>query len=210
VDNSKQSLNLNDYGYSKPSRLRAVSLFVWELAKVAIISSAIIIPVRYFLIQPFYVKGASMEPNFYDHEYLIVDELSYRLGEPNRGDIVVFKYPRDPRQYFIKRVIGLPGERVMIGDGQITIVNKNGTTTLEETYLPAELLTELPAKGYGDVTLAIDEYFLLGDNRNQSLDSRVFGPVKKDFIVGRTWIRGWPFDRLTVFSAPQYGTTTNK
>ncbi|MBI5254729.1 signal peptidase I, partial [Candidatus Falkowbacteria bacterium] len=84
---------------------------VWDMVKVVCISLAIIIPVRYFLIQPFYVKGASMEPNFFDHEYLIINEIGYRFDAPQRGDIVVFKYPKDQSQYFIKRIVGLPGEK---------------------------------------------------------------------------------------------------
>src|SRR3989339_2218313 len=91
--------------------------FVGELLHVVVISLAIILPIRYFLIQPFYVKGASMEPNFYDHEYLIIDEISYRFHEPQRGDIVVFRYPFDTRQYFIKRVIGLPLETISLNNG---------------------------------------------------------------------------------------------
>ena len=182
------------------SKFKIFSEFVWEILKVGIISLAIILPVRYFLIQPFYVKGASMEPNFYDHEYLIIDELSYRMAEPSRGDIIVFKYPRDPKQYFIKRVIGLPGERVQISQSKVYVNGKE----LMETYLPSGTETNLPLRGYGDVTLGSDEYFLLGDHRDQSLDSRVFGPVKKDFIVGRTWLRGWPVNRLTVFNSPEY------
>ena len=170
------------------------------MVRVAVISLVIIIPVRYFLIQPFYVKGASMEPNFYDHEYLIIDEISYRFDHPQRGDIVVFKYPKDTKQYFIKRVIGLPGERVKIDDNKIYI---NGTV-LNEAYLSSETETVLALRGYGDVTLDKDEYFLLGDNRSQSLDSRTFGPVKREYIVGRTWLRGWPFNRVTFFSAPEY------
>jgi len=141
-----------------------------------------------------------MEPNFYDHEYLIIDEISYRFKEPQRGDIVVFKYPNDTKQYFIKRVIGLPGERVKIENNQVYI---NGTK-LNEPYLAPGTETVLPLRGYGDVELGSDEYFLLGDNRNESLDSRIFGPVKSDLLVGRTWIRGWPFNRVTVFNAPEY------
>ena len=90
--------------------------FVFELIKIVVISLVIIIPVRYFLIQPFYVKGASMEPNFYDHEYLIIDEITYRFNEPQRGDIIVFRYPRNPQEYFIKRLIAMPGEEVQIKD----------------------------------------------------------------------------------------------
>ncbi|MFA5020471.1 MAG: signal peptidase I [Patescibacteria group bacterium] len=192
-------MNSDGLPIGKP-KWRAISEFFWEMVRVAIISLVIILPVRYFLIQPFYVKGASMEPNFYDHEYLIIDEISYRFNQPARGDIVVFKYPKDPKQYFIKRVIGLPGEKIKIQDNNIYV---NGAK-LNETYLPEAVETILPLRGYGDVALAADEYFLLGDNRNQSLDSRIFGPVKRDLIVGRTWIRGWPFGRITVFNTPEY------
>ena len=113
--------------------------FIWETIKVIVISLAIIIPIRYFLIQPFYVKGASMEPNFHDHEYLIIDEISYRLNDPQRGDVVVFRYPNEPSQYFIKRIIGLPGETVQVEDGQITIINNympQGFILNESSYLP--------------------------------------------------------------------------
>lgn len=177
-----------------------ISEFIWEMVRVAVISLAIIIPVRYFLIQPFYVKGASMEPNFYDHEYLIIDEISYRFNQPQRGDIVVFKYPKDPKQFFIKRVVGLPGERVKIEDNKIYIDG----TILNEAYLDSGAETVLALRGYGDVVLGSDEYFLLGDNRSQSLDSRSFGPVKREYIIGRTWLRGWPFNRVTFFNAPEY------
>ena len=113
--------------------------FIWETLKVIVISLAIIIPVRYFLIQPFYVKGASMEPNFYDHEYLIIDEISYRLSEPGRGDVIVFRYPNDPSQFFIKRIIALPLETISLNNGQIKISNdKNpaGFMLDENSYLP--------------------------------------------------------------------------
>jgi signal peptidase I len=194
-----------NYQSSTPSRGAALGSLVFEVIKVAVISLAIIVPVRYFLIQPFYVKGESMEPNFYDHEYLIIDELSYRVREPERGEIIVFKYPLDPKQFFIKRIIGLPGERVTIRDDQVYI-SKNGSEPqlLNETYLPADRRTELALHGFGDVTLGDNQYFLLGDNREQSKDSRTFGPVNKDFIIGRTWIRGWPIERLTVFNDPDY------
>ncbi len=192
-------LVLNEIDQPK-SKLRLIGEFFWEMFKIAVIALVIIVPVRYFLIQPFYVKGASMEPNFYDHEYLIIDEISYRLYQPSRGDIVVFKYPKDPKQFFIKRVIGLPKEKVSIRDNKVYIDDQ----PLNEAYLGEGIETSLPLRGYSEVTLGDDEYFLLGDNRDQSLDSRVFGPVKKDFIIGRTWIRGWPFNRLTVFNAPSY------
>src|SRR4030042_4602587 len=126
---------------SYDSVLKTVGEFVIEIIKVVIISLAIIIPVRYFLIQPFYVKGASMEPNFHDHEYLIINEISYRFSEPQRGDIVVFRYPKDPSQYFIKRIIGLPGEKIKIKDNKVYIYNEkypNGLELNEEVYLTEE------------------------------------------------------------------------
>jgi len=204
MSNPESNLGLGNYN-SQKSRFVRTKEFVWEMFKVAVVSLAIILPVRYFLIQPFYVKGASMEPNFYDHEYLIIDEIGYRFNEPQRGDIVVFKYPKNPRQYFIKRVIGLPGEHIKIENGRIYLL-KPGTSfiPLAENYLAPGLATDLPARGYGDITLGADEYFLLGDNRGESLDSRVFGPVKRSFIIGRTWLRGWPFTRLTIFNTPKY------
>ncbi len=180
--------------------------FLFELIQIAAISLAIIIPVRYFLIQPFYVKGASMEPNFFDHEYLIIDELSFRLRAPERGEIVVFRYPNDPRQFFIKRVVALPGETVEIRDGQIKVFNDefpNGFVLPEDEYLQ-NIFTATNRT----VTLKDDEYYVLGDNRVSSLDSRFFGPISRDGIVGRVWLRGWPLDRWKVFETPSYELNT--
>ena len=185
-----------------PSSSKAALKFFLELVQVAAISLAIIIPVRYFLVQPFYVKGASMEPNFFDHEYLIIDELSYRFREPDRGDIVVFHYPNDPKNYFIKRVIALPGETVEIIDGQVKVYNDqypNGIVLDERAYLD-DIYTAQTRRE----TLKANEYFVLGDNRASSLDSRYFGPISEDVVVGRVWVRGWPFDRWKIFSPPNY------
>ena len=198
------SMGQHGFGDQPKSGSKKVIDFVWEMAKVALISLVIIIPIRYFLIQPFYVKGASMEPNFYDHEYLIIDEISYRFSQPQRGDIVVFRYPKDPKQFFIKRVIGLPGETVKIEDGFVYIIKDGQTNMLNEDYLPGDIQNLVPVGGYRETKLASDEYFVLGDNRDQSLDSRIFGAVKEDYIVGRTWLRGWPFTRLTIFNTPNY------
>ena len=172
--------------------------FVGELIHVVIISLAIIVPIRYFLIQPFYVKGASMEPNFYDHEYLIIDEISYRFDGPERDDIVVFRYPNDPRQFFIKRIIALPGERIKVSGGQITLYDADhpeGRMLDESPYL-GQVFTS----GEKDISLSGDEYFLMGDNRAASLDSRIFGPVPRSFIVGRVWFRGWPPEKMHFFN----------
>lgn len=180
----------------------SIVVFVLEVVQIVIISAAIIIPIRYFLIQPFYVKGASMEPNFYDHEYLIIDELTYRFRDPLRGEIVVFRYPADPSQFFIKRVIGLPGETVEIENRTITIYNSehpNGIALEEDEYLSFEQTT-----GKEKVTLGLDEYFVMGDNRDQSLDSRDFGPVPAEDIIGRVWVRGLPLSRMGTFKVPDY------
>jgi signal peptidase I len=186
--------------------LKSFFSYIFELAKIVVISLAIIVPIRYYLIQPFYVKGASMEPTFHDEEYLIINEIGYRLATPQRGDVIVFKYPRDPQEYFIKRVIGLPGEKVQVKNGEVYIYNEaNGWRgqALDETYLPKDLKTY----GLSDdvVALSNSEYFVLGDNRNASKDSRVFGPVDKSFLVGRVWLRGWPFNRLTYFDSMSVG-----
>lgn len=164
---------------------------VLEIAKVLLISLAIVLPIRYFLAQPFIVRGASMEPNFENREYLIVDEASYYFRDPRRGEPIVFRYPKDPRQFFIKRIIGLPGERVEIKNGQIRIINQDFPDgfILQEPYLvPLGRLT------YLDVSedLGPDQFFVLGDNRDASSDSRVWGPLDKRFITGRAAFRAWP------------------
>lgn len=178
---------------NKPASVRD---FFVELLQVVIVALAIIIPVRYFFIKPFYVKGASMEPTFFDHEYLVIDEISYRFKDPVRGDIIVFRYPRDPKQYFIKRIIGLPGETVQITSNHVFV---NGEQ-IDEAYLDENTRTV----GEIVVTLQSDEYFVLGDNRSFSLDSRSFGPLPRQYVVGKTWIRGWPFNKITVFAPPTY------
>ena len=181
--------------------LGAVAVFLLEVIQIIVVALAIIIPVRYFLIQPFYVQGASMEPNFYDNEYLIIDEISYRFSEPERGEIVVFRYPRDPSQFFIKRVIGLPGEEVEIDDRLVRIFNQAypDGIELDESYLDPAI-----TPGNVRVRLGSDEYFLMGDNRDASMDSRSFGPVERSMIVGKVWLRGLPLNRVALFETPAY------
>jgi signal peptidase I len=182
---------------TKKFKLSSGWLMLWEVVKVVAMALAIVVVVKHFLFQPFYVKGASMEPTFEDHEYLIIDELTYRFHEPVRGDVVVFRYPNDTSQYFIKRVIGLPGESLEVKDSSVWI---NGQQLNESAYLDASVQTT----GSTNLTLGPKEYFLMGDNRTASLDSRIFGPVNRSYIVGRTWFRAFPFTRLTRFSAPSY------
>lgn len=177
--------------------LKRFGLLAFETLKVVLISLAIILPIRYFLIQPFYVEGASMEPNFYSKEYLIIDEISYRFHEPVRGEVVVLRNPQNPSQFYIKRIIGLPGERLQIVDGVVLI----NDVELQETYLSDLYVSKT---SMAEITLTDKQYFVMGDNRANSLDSRVLGPVTRDHFIGRVWVRGWPFTRISVFDVPEY------
>ena len=183
-----------------PSFIKEIFIFLWELVKIIVISLVIIIPVRYFLIQPFYVKGASMDPNFEDHQYLIIDEITYRFRNPERGEVVVFRFPLRPQEFYIKRIIGLPNEQVRVENNKIFIYSHKYPDGLElkETYLP-------PGISIGDdktVQLSDSEYYVMGDNRSESYDSRAFGAVHKRFITGRVFFRGWPFDKMKVYWQP--------
>ncbi len=179
--------------------LISAGIFILEMVKVAVLAGITIALVRYYLFKPFYVKGASMEPNFHEKEYLIIDELSYRFREPIRGEVIVFRFPEDPKEYFLKRVIGLSGETIKITQGKVYVYNTENPEgfELQENYLPDDLITE------GDKVFKIGEnqIYVLGDNRPNSFDSRRFGPVDKSLIVGRAWLRGWPLNKLSIFSA---------
>lgn len=182
--------------------------FAWELFKIAVIALVIVLPIRYFLFQPFIVKGESMSPNFKSGDYLIIDEITYRFAEPSRGDVIVFKYPKDTTQKFIKRVIGLPNETVDTKDGQILITKPalsgaegdGKTSVLNENYLPKDLKT------YGtiNVTLGSDEFFVLGDNREYSFDSRSWGIVPRKDIIGKAFLRIFPVTALSGIPSPAY------
>jgi signal peptidase I len=173
--------------------------FLFETLKIVVIALVIVVPIRYFLFQPFLVKGQSMEPNFENGDYLIVDEISYKFSNPQRGEVVVFKYPHDTSQRYIKRIVGLPGETMEIKDGKIFISGK----TLEEiSYLPPNFFT--PDFGFTKITLGEDEYFVLGDNRLHSSDSRRWGTVPREDIIGRVFVRAWPLAALAKIEIPNY------
>lgn len=177
--------------------------FAWELFKIALIALVIVLPIRYFLFQPFIVSGDSMVPSFHSGDYLIVDEISYRFAGPQRGDVVIFDasfLPGYSGQRFIKRVIGLPGETVDVTSGQVKITKDGKTAVLDEKYLPADLKT------YGDknITLKANEYFVLGDNREYSYDSRFWGVVQSKYIIGKAFLRIFPVAALSEFTAPSY------
>ena len=175
--------------------------FFFEIFKIAILALLIVLPIRYFVFQPFVVKGASMDPNFSEGDYLIIDELSYRFREPERGEVIVFKYPLSPSQRFIKRIIGLPGETIEMEDNKITILNEGKNEVLDES---SYLLSNNFKKGKLKISLKEGEYFVLGDNRNASLDSRNFGLLPQKYIIGRVLFRLWPITNLKKFEAPAY------
>jgi len=137
-----------------------------ELLKFISIAAIIIVPLRIWVAQPFIVHGSSMDPTFSNGDYLIVDEISYKFTEPEKGDVIVFRFPSNPSRFYIKRVIGLPNE----------------TLEIEEKTI---LLKE-------------NEYFVLGDNRMHSSDSRIWGPLKKKFIIGRAFIRLFPINKIEI------------
>lgn len=170
------------------------SSFFRDILKFALIAVVIVIPFRMFVAQPFIVSGASMDPTFEDGEYLIVDQLSYHFEDPSRGDVIIFKYPKDTTKYFIKRVIGLPGETVTIHGQQVTI---SGGSHPQSFALPENYVAVKNERNDDfSITLRAGEFFVLGDNRLGSLDSRAWGPVPEKLITGRPLIRVLPFARF--------------
>jgi len=187
----------------KPKEKKTAWREIWEFVKVILLALVIALPIRYFIAQPFIVKGQSMEPSFEDREYLVIDELTYQFREPQRGEVVVFRYPNNPKEFFIKRIIGMPGETIVIKNGQILI--KSGSEAnepffLQEDYLPSDLKT-FPEKEY---VLDKVQYLVLGDNRRNSSDSRSWGPLDKKFITGRAFFRAWPPSKFGLIPEPVY------
>lgn len=193
---------------------QGVGSFVLEIVKIVVLAFIIIVPIRVFLFQPFFVQGASMEPNFEDGQYLIINEFGYKetkvgssshiiftvnsFKDLQRKQVVVFRYPLDSHKYFIKRIIGLPEEKIQIKNGTVTIFNQKNPDGLlldEKEYLSSG------AKTNGDLTITLgnDEYFVLGDNRSFSSDSRAWGPVPDENIIGAVLFRAWPPNKLEVY-----------
>jgi signal peptidase I len=177
-----------------------------EVLEIAVIAVAAVFIVRSFLVQPFLVSGTSMVPTFSNGDYVLTDELTYRIRPPERGEVVVFHDVSDPSTYLIKRIIGLPGETVIIKNNTVTIENKQNPNGfgLNETYLPVGTITS----GDEDITLSSSSYFMMGDNRAVSYDSRSWGPLPASNIVGLVRFRLWPLNAITIFSAPHYSTST--
>ncbi len=176
--------------------------FIWETLKMAALALLIVLPIRYFLFQPFVVSGNSMVPNFNDGDYLIIDEISYYLRPPERGEVAVFRAPPNPSTRYIKRIIGLPGETIEVEAGRIMITAQDGESfVLEESeyILNGEVL-----RYSGRMELREDEYFVLGDNRRYSSDSRTWGPLPRKNIIGRAFFRAWPVSRFSIIETPHY------
>lgn len=170
------------------ARMNPTSNAVKEIATFLVLAVVIVLPIRLFVAQPFVVEGESMYPTFDSGDYLIVDELTYRFNEPERGDVVVFRYPGNPSIFYIKRVIGLPGETVSIDRGKVTITKADSSTlTLDESYVVTEDATYSKSTVIGP-----NEYFVMGDNRPRSSDSRVWGLLPKKDIMGRAFIQLLP------------------
>lgn len=176
---------------------------LFEVLETVLIAAVVVIAFRGFIGQPFLVDGSSMEPSFHDADYLLIDQLTYRFRKPARGESVVFLYPKDPQKetYYIKRIVGLPGERVQVVENKVIITRDGESIKLDESYLGQGL----PGSSIGaDVILKSGEYFVVGDNRGASYDSRSWGPLKKEFIVGLVRVRLWPVSNIRIFHPPAY------
>lgn len=186
---------INNLKLTKKEKIKKQLKNFWDVLEFAIIALAVVIPIRMWIIQPFVVSGESMYPTFNNGEYLIIDEISYILSEPKRGDVVVFKYPKDPSRFFIKRIIGMPNEKIVIKNGEVTIFNEENPEgiKIDEPYIKEQFHSN-------SINITKDdEYFVMGDNRNRSSDSRSWGVLDEDLMIGRTLIRLIPiknFDYL--------------
>lgn len=166
-----------------------------DLFTLVLLVIVVVIPIRVFIVSPFIVDGESMHPTFENLDYLVVNELLYRFKAPERGDVIVFRYPGDPSVFYIKRIIGLPGETVSIRRGNVTILAEDGTKlALAEPYIVNEDATYTK-----DVSLLPGEYFVMGDNRPNSSDSRIWGPLPKEDIIGRVDLRLLPIGKSGFF-----------
>lgn len=168
--------------------MNALGIALREILTFVVLAVIIVVPIRLFVAQPFIVEGESMHPTFANGDYLIVDQLSYRLGDIKRGDVVVFRYPNDESVFYIKRIIGLPGETVHIEQGRTRVTRADGSElVLDEPYVVAEDATYTL-----DRTLGADQYFVMGDNRPKSSDSRTWGALPRHDIMGRAYLRLLP------------------
>lgn len=186
--------------------VRTVFRFFLDIIETIVIASAIFIVIYLFLVQPHQINGKSMLPGFFDGEFLLTDKFSYRFNDPSRGDVIIFHAPTDarcPQEIqcdFVKRIIGLPGEVVEIKGGNVFIDGEQ----LPELYLASGSTTISRTGDSIRFELKTSEYFVLGDNRDHSSDSRAWGTVPAENIVGKAWVRYWPLQRLGIIAQASY------
>ncbi len=181
---------------TKIPRFKAPVLYeAWEWIKVIVIAIIIATIVRYFIFEPFIVVGTSMDPTFKTGQFLIIDRLSYRFHEPRRGDVIVLVNPNDHSEYFIKRIVGLPSETVTLENGVVKITNSSTTKEIQEPYIASI------HKSFNNAEYSLNnkQYFVMGDNRAESSDSRAWGPLDRDLIIGRPAIRLFPLNKITTY-----------
>jgi len=179
------------------SILKRIWLFFLDFVETIVIALAIFVVVYQFLFQPHQVKGSSMDDNFHDGEYLLTDKVSYRFGSPQRDDVIVFKAPQNEDFDYIKRIIGMPGDQVMVDNNRVFV---NGVILDESGYLASTVVTRpgLFLKEDLPVTVPPTAYFVMGDNRSNSSDSRDWGFVPATNIVGKAWVKYWPINQFGV------------
>lgn len=201
---NKWSDNLNKIDEPKNDRFSFFE-FLWDLIKTAIIVVVLAFVIKFFLIQPFIVDGSSMQPNFESNEYLLAEKVSYYLSSPKRGDVIIFHPPGQSNVNYIKRIIGMPGEKITIADNQIKIINAqypNGFI-LAEPYIPHNFKT-LTSENQNQYDVSSNEYFVLGDNREHSSDSREWGTLPKENIIGRAWIDIYPLSDFGIVERAKF------
>ncbi|CAN5199528.1 signal peptidase I [soil metagenome] len=185
--------------------------FTAETIRTVLIVIGLAYVLRFFIFEPFVVEGASMAPKFATNDYLIVDKVGYRVGEVERGDIIVFKYPNDPSTNYVKRVIGLPGETITVENGRVRISTNEDTTGFildESAYLNPDVTTTLPSISRTSFTVTPGHFFVMGDNRPASSDSREWGLLPQENIIGRVVVQAYPLNRATLVNHARYTTPT--
>jgi len=189
------------------SVLKKIGVFFLDIIQTIVLALSVFVVIYLFLFQPHQVKGNSMYPNFHNGEFLLTDKISYRFGTPQRGDVIIFKAPpsepcAEIECEYIKRIIGTPGDTVKVSEGKIYINNQ----ILTEPYLPKGLTTSPGSflRENQEVKIPPNEYLPLGDNRNQSRDGREFGTIPFSSIVGKAWLRYWPFNRIGIIKRINY------
>lgn len=184
--------------------IKKAGAFVFDLIETVVMALAVFVIFYLFLFQPHQVKGSSMFPTFHDGEYILTDKFTYRLREPKRGEVIIFRAPGHEEYDYIKRIIGLPGDTVMVESGKVNVKNQ----LLIEEYLPTDFYTSPGSFARASQPISIPEgqYFVMGDNRAHSSDSREWGLVPKANLVGRAWFRYWPPNKIGLFKEVKYNT----